>query len=421
MHKEPSMNYESFQSIQSIIEKQNSWRSSCINLIASENVTSRKVRSAAGSDFTHRYAEGHPGQRYYCGTECIDEIEGSVEEAVKKLFSARCADVRPVSGTNANEAVFCKLISYNDIVMVNSTPGGGHISHHRMGAIGKFTKNIVDFPVTPDGYHIDVDATKDLISRIKPKVVVFGKSLFLFPDPVRELADVCAEKKAVIVYDAAHVLGLIAGGVFQDPLREGALFMTGSTHKTFFGPQRGVVLSMTDDEKLWRKVDRGVFPGSSSNHHLGTLAQLALSTCEMIEFGHAYAEQILKNARALGAALDKKGFSVEAREFGFTASHQVAVNVRDLGGGSRVSTMLEQNDIILNMNMLPHEPLKNHLNPEGLRIGVAEMTHIGMKEPEMERIAELMKECVIDKKSVKKEVNSFRSQFSDIHFSFDTL
>lgn len=413
------MSYNDFVKVSGIIQKQNDWRSSTINLIASENVVSEKVKSFAGSDFTHRYAEGHPGQRYYCGTECIDEIETLAREAIKNLFNCKQADVRPISGTNANEAIFSKLIGRDDIVLANSTPGGGHISHHKMGALGKFTKNIVDFPMTPDGYHIDVDKTKDLIRTIKPKFAVFGKSLFLFPDPVKDLADVCSEYQTQIIFDAAHVLGLVAAGRFQDPLNEGALLMSGSTHKTFFGPQRGVIVSNTEDEKIWRKIDRGVFPGSSSNHHLGTLAQLALSVYEMIEFGEAYADAILDNAKALGAALDKQGFAVEGKDFGYTQSHQVAVNVHAQGGGSPVSTLLEKNDIILNMNMLPHEPLKNHMNPDGLRIGVSEMTRFGMKAAEMERIAVLMKECVMDKKDVKAEVNKFRQEFQTVQYSFD--
>ncbi len=412
------MNHAAFKKTVELIDKQNQWRLSTINLIASENAVSRTVSSFAGSDFAHRYAEGHPGRRYYCGTKYIDEIEADVNAAIKKLFGAQLADVRPISGTNANEAVFSKIVKKDDIVMVNSTPGGGHISHHRMGALGKFTKNIIDFPITPDGYHLDVEKSKLLIKTVKPKIVVFGKSLFLFPDPVKELADVCRENKTIIMYDGAHVLGLIAAGIFQQPLEEGAAILTGSTHKTFFGPQRGVILGNVDEE-VWKKIDRGVFPGSSSNHHLHTLAQLALSVYEVMEFGTDYAAQVIKNAKALAESLDKKGFTVEAKEFGFTESHQVAVNVKNFGGGSKVSTRLEDNDIILNMNMLPHEPLKNHLNPEGLRIGLSEMTRFGMKEAEMDNIAQLMKECIIDQKDVKNEVNRFRQNYQSIKYSFD--
>lgn len=413
------MNKVNFEKTADLINKQDEWRDRCINLIASENVQSKKVRSFAGSDFTHRYAEGHPGERYYKGTNFIDQIESDLKLNLKNIFKCEHTEVRPISGTNSNEAIFSKFVNKEDIVMANSTPGGGHISHHRLGALGKFTKNIIDFPLTADGYHLDIEKTKDLINRIKPKMIVLGKSLFLFPEPIAELRDVCEQNKTKIIYDGAHVLGLIAGKCFQDPLGDGALMVSASTHKTYFGSQRGLILSNMDAES-WRKVDRGAFPGSSSNHHLGTLAQMALSTVEFMEFGDQYASQVIKNAKHLAVALEREGFCVAAKDFGYTESHQVALNVNEYGGGSLISTLLEQNDIILNMNMLPHEPLKNHNNPEGLRIGVAEMTRYGMNEPEMEKIAELMKEVVIEKKSVKEEVNKLRDGYQDVKYSFDS-
>jgi glycine hydroxymethyltransferase len=406
--------------VEQLIESQNRWRDTCINLIASENVVSQRARAQAGSDFAHRYAEGHPGERYYRGTSYIDEIENQLKTNLKIMFECDHCEVRPISGTNANEAVFSRMLCPGDVVMVNSTPAGGHISHHKEGSLGKFTKNIIDIPLTTDGYHTDVDKTIYLIEKAKPKMIVLGKSLFLFPEPVAELAEVCQKNKCRIMFDAAHVLGLIAGKRFQHPLREGAFLMTASTHKTYFGSQRGIILSNMEEE-YWRKIDRGAFPGSSSNHHLDTLAQMAVCTYEMMEFGEQYAEDTIKNAKALAAALDKYGFDVQGQEFGYTQSHQVAVNVKDFRGGEKVSKTLELNDIILNMNMLPHEPLSNHDRPEGIRIGVQEMTHFGMGEQEMGRIAELMKECIIDKKTVKEEVNRFRSNYRKVHYSYDQI
>ncbi len=334
------------------------------------------------------------------------------------MFECDHSEVRPISGTNANEAVFSRMVCPGDVVMVNSTPAGGHISHHKEGALGKFTKNIIDIPLTADGYHMDVDKTIYLIEKAKPKMIVLGKSLFLFPEPVAELTEVCQKYKCRIMFDAAHVLGLIAGKRFQRPLKEGAFLMTASTHKTYFGSQRGIILSNMEEE-YWRKIDRGAFPGSSSNHHLDTLAQMAICTYEMMEFGEKYAGDTIKNAKALAAALDKYGFDVQGKEFGYTQSHQVAVNVKEFRGGEKVSKTLELNDIILNMNMLPHEPLRNHDRPEGIRIGVQEMTRFGMGEQEMDRIAELIKECIIDKKPVKEEVNRFRSNYQQVHYSYD--
>jgi len=404
--------------IEALVKEQNGWRGRCINLIASENVTSRRVRGVMGSDFAHRYAEGHPGERYYQGTEMIDEIESLLRQHVKGLFRCRHADVRPISGTIANDAVFSRYLRPGDVVMVNSTPGGGHISHHRAGAVGKYTRNIVDFPVTPDGYHIDVDRTLDLVKALEPKVMILGKSLFLFPEPVKDLAPVCKRRGIVLIYDAAHVLGLVAGRQFQDPLGEGAPLVTGSTHKTFFGSQRGVILSNVDDDE-WRKIDKGAFPGSSSNHHLETLVALSVSTYEMLEFGAEYARQVVANAKKLAGALHDLGFKVEGEAFGFTESHQVAVDVSAIGGGEAVSRDLKDNGIIVNMNLLPFEPLDHVTSPAGLRLGVQEMTRVGMKEPEMDVIAGFFKRALLDKKFVGDEVKEFRSKYRDVRYSFD--
>ena len=405
--------------IEALVKDQNTWRDSCINLIASENVTSRKVRGIMGSDFAHRYAEGHPGERYYQGTEIIDEIESLLKQHIKGLFHCKHADVRPISGTIANDAVFSRYIRWGDIAFVNSTPAGGHISHHRAGSVGKYTKNIVDFPVTADGYHIDVDHTIDLMKAFEPRILIMGKSLFLFPEPVKEIAPYCRKNGIRLIYDAAHVLGLIAGRQFQDPLAEGATIVTASTHKTFFGSQRGVILSNVDDEE-WRKIDKGAFPGSSSNHHLETLVALAVSTYEMLEFSGEYARQVIANARHLARRLFDLGFKVQAEKFGFTESHQVAIDMSDFGGGETAARDLKDNRIIVNMNLLPFEPLDHATSPAGIRIGVQEMTRVGMKEAEMDRIAELFKHCLMDKKFVGDEVKEMRTHYREVAYSFDT-
>lgn len=406
--------------IENLVSKQNAWRGATINLIASENVLSNRARKVMGSDFVHRYAEGHPGERYYQGTEIIDEIEARLKKRLKSLFRCRQVDVRPISGTLSNDAIFSQYINPGDVVMVNSTPGGGHISHHRAGSVGKYTSNIINFPLTPDGYRIDVERTLELAGVFAPKVMILGKSLFLFPEPVEELSSFCKERGIVLIYDAAHVLGLIAGRTFQAPLEEGALIMTGSTHKTFFGSQRGIVLSDVGD-KEWRKIDKGAFPGSSSNHHLDTLVSLAISTYEMMEFGEEYARQTIANARYLGQKLLDLGFKVQAADLGFTESHQLAIDVADFGGGDEVARHLTDNNIILNMNLLPFEPLSRVTNPAGIRIGVLEMTRVGMNEAEMETIASFFKKCLMDGKYVGEEVTEFRKAFQKVQYSFDHL
>ena len=404
--------------IEELVRKQNEWRSGTLNLIASENLLSRRARGVMGSDFAHRYAEGHPGERYYQGTEIIDEIESLLKKQLKTLFRCRQVDVRPISGTVANDAVFSRYLSPGDVAMVNSTPGGGHISHHRVGSVGKYTHNIVDFPLTPDGYHIDVGRSAELIKALAPKVLVVGKSLFLFPEPLRELAELARDRGAVVLYDAAHVLGLIAGGCFQDPLAEGALLMTASVHKTFFGSQRGIILSNAGESE-WRRIDKGAFPGSSSNHHLDTLVSLAVAVYEMMEFAQAYARQTIANAKELGRRMHDSGLKVQGAEFGFTESHQLALDVREFGGGDEVARHLKDNNIILNMNLLPFEPLENVANPAGIRLGVQEMTRVGMKEPEMGTIAGLFQKCLMEGKYVGEEVRELRKGFQQVRYSFD--
>ncbi len=404
--------------IEELVKQQNEWRGRCINLIASENVTSLRTRGIMGSDFAHRYAEGHPGERYYQGTEIVDEIESLLKQQMKTIFRCKQVDVRPISGTIANDAVFSRFIRPGDVVMVNSTPAGGHISHHKAGSVGKYTKNIVSFPLTPDGYHIDVERAIELVKALEPKVMVLGKSLFLFPEPVKELSALCRKKGIAMIYDAAHVLGLVAGGQFQDPLGEGAPLVTASTHKTFFGSQRGVILSNVGDDE-WRRIDKGAFPGSSSNHHLETLVALSLATYEMMEFGAEYAKQVVANAKRLAAKLFEAGFKVQAEKFGFTQSHQTAIDVSEFNGGDAAARTLKDNRIITNMNLLPFETLDKVLNPAGIRLGVQEMTRVGMKEPEMDRIAEFMRKALQEKKFVGDEVKEFRGGFQEVLYSFD--
>ena len=404
--------------IEELVREQNDWRGHCINLIASENVTSRRVRGVMGSDFSHRYAEGHPGERYYQGTEIIDEIESLLKQHIKSLFRCKHTDVRPISGTIANDAVFSRYIRPGDVAMVNSTPGGGHISHHRAGSVGKYTKNIVSFPLTADGYHIDVEKTLDLMKALEPKVLIMGKSLFLFPEPVKEIAPVCKRRGITLIYDGAHVLGLIAGHQFQDPLGEGAPLVTASTHKTFFGSQRGLILANVDDEE-WRRIDKGAFPGSSSNHHLETLVTMTMATYEMLEFGVEYARQTVANAKALARKLHQLGFRVQGEQFDFTETHQVAVDMGDFGGGDTAARDLKDNHLIVNMNLLPFETLDKATAPAGIRMGVQEMTRVGMREPEMEHIAELFKKCLVDKKFVGDEVKEMRSKYQEVCYSFD--
>jgi glycine hydroxymethyltransferase len=422
--------------IQAIIAQEDSWRARCLNLIASETTQSQAVRRVENSDFMGRYAEGHPNtaeatNRYYQGTRYIDEIERMARQELSELLGARQVDVRPISGNQANTAVALGMLRGGDSVIVNSTDAGGHISHAAIGVFGRRIQNrgmllktegdkaipMHFWPLTDDRYHIDAAKARQLVEQVKPRMVILGKSLFLFPEPVREIAEVCRALEIPILFDAAHVLGLIAGGQFQDPLREGATWLTASTHKTFPGPQRGIVAANLDPEqekKFWQPVDRGVFPGSSSNHHLHTLPGLVVATREMRAHGQAYAQATVANAQALGAALDAAGAPVEAKEFGFTRSHQIAVNVAQFGGGVDAAKRLESMNIIVNYNLLPGDT--DPKAPSGLRVGVQEMTRFGMGTDAMGTVAHLMADA-LKGQDVRDAVQALREQYQELRYT----
>jgi glycine hydroxymethyltransferase len=404
--------------LRGLVERHDAWRSQTLNLIASENVLSGAARGVLVSDLLHRYAEGHPGGRYYEGTKYVDQVETLASEACRRLFRCGWADVRPISGTVANEAVFSRLVPRGATVVGHRVAMGGHISHDRMGSLGKRTDRILPWPTTEDGYGIDVAAARDLIAKERPAVAVLGRSLFLFPEPVADLREVAVEAGTRLVYDGAHVLGLIAGGAFQDPLAEGADVLTGSTHKTFFGPQRGLVLASGRDEAVRSAVDKGVFPGSSSNHHLFSLPAMLVAALETESFGADYARAVVSNAHALAAALDRAGFSVACRDRGYTRSHQVALDVGDLGGGRGVAARLAAEDVICNMNLLPGEPGKNATNPRGIRLGVQELTRYGMGAAEMEEVASLLADALFGGRGISPDVHRLRARFPDVGYGF---
>jgi glycine hydroxymethyltransferase len=392
-----------------------------IPLIASENVLSPLAKELLLSDLGSRYAEGLPGKRYYQGNFYVDQIEILTTELAKKLFRTDYVDVRPISGTNANQAVVFALSHPGDIITTVPLASGAHISSAKFGTVGFRGLNPVNYPFDVETMNIDVDLASKLIRLIKPKIALFGQSVFLFPTPLRELSDALQEADSYVWYDGAHVLGLIAGKRFQDPLREGAHVISGSTHKTLPGPQRGIILGNPKDEEMWEKIQRAVFPGVISNHHLNTMAALGVTLAEHLEFGESYADQVIRNAKRLAQELHTLGFKVLGEKVGFTESHTILVDVKDQGGGRKVAEDLEKANIILNMNLLPYDDQSKPRNPSGIRIGTQEVTRIGMKESEMVEIAGLIKEVAMDKKDpvkVKEKVKELKRQFMGVKYCF---
>ena len=410
----------------------------CINLIASEGLKSPAVEEmlSLSQDLESRYAEGendlegHVKARHYQGQKYMTQIENSAADLMKDLFGCNWTDVRLVSGTHANLATFkgISLATKNDRMVVSPLSAGAHITHDYSGLAGKVLGlETINHAYDLDKLNIDAEKSASIIDSTRPGIVTFGGSLFQFPHPVKELAEVAKETGAYVVYDAAHVLGLIAGGEFQDPLGEGADFITASTHKTFPGPQGGVILANSGDERMdkaIRKVQHAIFPLTTSNTHLGRLPALGLAALELKLYGKELAKQTVKNAQTAGRYLFENGMKVLGEKNGFTRSHQIAVDVQDYGGGRKIASSLEEANIILNKNLLPYDNQHNRKDPSGLRIGFQDVTRRGFKKGDIECLCSLILDVVKGKRKpaeVRKDVIKLRQSFKEIKYGFQSV
>ncbi|BEP17636.1 serine hydroxymethyltransferase [Pyrofollis japonicus] len=404
-----------------LTQRHNIWRKKeTINLIASENAMSPLALAAYISDMMHRYAEGKPFKRYYQGTKYVDEVETRVMKLMGDILGGAFVDPRPVSGTIANASVFRVLGECGSKAVIAPVQAGAHVSHTKFGTLGALCIEHIEMPYDAENLNVDVDKAVKLIESVKPSFAVLGGSVYLFPHPVKEIAEAIHSVGGKLVYDAAHVLGLIVGKRWRNPLDHGADVLTASTHKTFPGPQGGIIA--TRDEQLYKRISRAVFPYFVSNHHLHRLPALAITAIEMKYFGEAYADQVVRNARALAEALAAEGFKVLGEHLGYTRSHQVVLDVRAQGGGAKAAVLLEQANIIVNKNLLPYDPPDAIKDPSGLRLGVQEMTRYGMKEDNMKDIARFMKRVLIDKEDpakIAKEVTEYRKEFLEVKYCFD--
>jgi len=410
----------------------------CINLIASEGLKSPAVNQmlSQSTDLEGRYAEGendlqgHVKKRYYQGQKYMKIIEDYATDLMKALFKCGWADSRLVSGTHANLATFkgLSLASKNRKMVVTPLSCGAHISHDYAGLAGSVLglENI-NHVYNIEEFNIDPDKSAHVIRAAKPGIVTFGGSLFLFPHPIKELKAVAEEVGAYIAYDASHVLGLIAGGVFQDPFAEGADFITSSAHKTFPGPQGGIILGNPKNkrlEKAIKKIQFAVFPLSASNTHLGRLPALGITALEMKKFGKDLATQTVKNAQTAGQYLYENGVKVLCEHKGFTQSHQIAVDVCNFGGGKKVAQDLEDANIILNKNLLPYNNQNDRDNPSGLRIGFQDVTRRGFKEADIKHLCDLMLNVIKYEKKpleIKENILELKKEFNQVLYGFQSV
>ncbi len=420
-----------YNQVFSLLEAHHKWFADSLPLIASENIPSPAVREAILSDFGNRYAEGWTGERVYAGCKFIDQVEQLCIDLAKELFRVEFADVRPISGVCANLVAYATFTEPGDTMMALAIPAGGHISMGKKefgGTAGAVRGlNVEYFPFDSDEMNIDVDATEKKVKKLvaegkKPTLAMFGGSVLPFPHPLKELEPVFHDHGAKVCFDAAHVAGLVACGQFQDPMHEGADAMTASTHKTLPGPQGGLILSKAENSE---GIKRSTFPGNVSNHHLHHLAGKAVMFAEMMVFGKQYAAQIVKNAKALAQALNERGFQVLGEKKGFTNSHLLVADITKYGDGKTIEKKLEDANVILNRNLLPYDiKAGRHFEaPGGIRCGVSEVTRLGMKESEMQVIADLMTRVVVkgeDSAKVAKDVGEFRKSYQKVHYAFES-
>ncbi|WP_188207716.1 serine hydroxymethyltransferase [Alkalibacillus aidingensis] len=399
------------------------WRGDeCLNLLAPEAPTSPIVRELLSSEVGTRAAEGHIGklERWFAGTQYIDEIEALCMELLKKAFGVNYADHRLVASMIGNMAVYATLTEPGDNIMSLTQPYGGHSSNRQDGPAGVRGVNIYDVPMDAKELTVDLDAFEKVARDVRPKLVSLGASMTLFPLPVREISNIVSEWGGKVFFDGAHQLGLIGAGLFQDPLKEGADVITGSAGKTFSGPQSGIIL--WDDPELTESITETIFPTLAATHQVNRVAALAVSAAEFITFGEEYMKQIVANAKALAQALHDRGIPVLGDHKGYTETHQVIADVSEFGGGYPVANKLAEANIIVNKNLIPKDRPEDWDEPSGIRIGTTEATRLGMKESDMEDIAELITSILKGYQSasyVKDKVVEMRKTYHKLHYCFE--
>lgn len=353
-----------------------------LELIASENIVTPEVMAAMGSVLTNKYAEGYPGKRYYGGCECVDIVEDIAIERAKKLFGAQFANVQAHSGAQANTAVYFALLEPGDTVLGMSLAHGGHLTHGSpVNLSGKYF-NFISYGLGDDET-IDYDKVEELAKENKPKLIVAGASAYPRIIDFKRLSEIAKSVGAYLMVDMAHIAGLVAAGCHPTPVGY-ADVVTTTTHKTLRGPRGGLIL--TNDEELAKKINKAIFPGIQGGPLMHVIAGKAVCFGEALkpEF-KAYQQQVVKNAQALAKGLVERGFNLVS---GGTDNHLMLVDLRPFDiTGKELEHRLDEVYITVNKNAIPNDPQKPFVT-SGLRIGTPAVTTRGLKEAEMEKIAE---------------------------------
>ena len=391
----------------------------CVNLNPATNVMNPRAEAMLSAGLGTRASLGHPGDKYETGLEAIEQIEIIAAELAAEVFGARYAEIRVGSGALANLYAFMATCRPGDTIIAPPASVAGHVTHHHDGAAGWYGLTTVPAPVAVDGYTIDVDGLRRLAHEVRPKLITVGASLNLFPHPVAAVREVADEVGAHVLFDAAHLCGVIAGRAWPQPLAEGAHLMTMSTYKSLGGPPGGLVL--TDHAELAQRLDAIAYPGLTANFDAARVAALAVTLVDWKVAGAAYAKRMIATAVRLAEELAALGLPVYAADRGATRSHQFAVLAHPWGGGQRASRRLRAGNLLACGIGLPIEEVPGDTN--GLRIGTPELARLGMTEADMPALAGFIGrglEADVDPATVAAEVTAWRRQFSGVHFTVDS-
>ncbi|MEU7000426.1 aminotransferase class I/II-fold pyridoxal phosphate-dependent enzyme [Nonomuraea sp. NPDC046570] len=383
-----------------------------INLNPAANVMNPRAEALLSARLGTRPSLGYPGDKYETGLEAIEQIEIIAAELAAEVFAARYAEVRVGSGALANLYAFMATCSPGDTIIAPPGSIGGHVTHHLAGAAGKYGLTTLDAPVAADGYTVDVAALRELAGRIRPRLITVGGSLNLTPHPVAAIREIADAVGARVLFDAAHLCGMIAGGTWPNPLAEGAHLITMSTYKSLGGPAGGLIV--TDDAELAERLDAIAYPGLTANFDAARTAALAVTMLDWKVAGKAYAETMVSTARRLAAELTALGTPVFG---GGTRSHQFAVLAARYGGGQRAARRMRAANLLACGIGLPVAAVDGDVN--GLRLGTPEVARLGMTETDMPQLASFISRGLdpgTDPATVAPEVTRWRRQFTGVHF-----
>ena len=386
----------------------------CFNLNPATNVMNPRAEAALARGMGSRPSLGYPGDKYEMGLEAIEQIEVIAAELAAEIFDARYAEIRVGSGALANLYGFMALTKPGDTIIAPPAAVGGHVTHHAAGCAGLYGLITHPAPVNSDGYSIDLEGLRALAQRVKPKLITIGGSLNLFPHPVQDIRTIADEVGAYVLFDAAHQCGIIAGGVWANPLKIGAHLMTMSTYKSLGGPAGGLIV--TNEAAIAERLDQIAYPGMTANFDAGKSAALALSLLDWRDHGAAYGRAMVDLAQALAAALSALGLPVFAAGRGATQSHQFAIEAASFGGGQTASKTLRKAGFLACGIGLPIAELGHDLN--GLRIGTPELVRRGVTPADAPALAALLAEALRSNapETIAPRTAALRARFQGLHY-----